>query len=58
MDEELLRKYVEAETKIATINGLLIAQAICSRKLKEVYSRDILDIMGVIAASIEDIKNK
>jgi hypothetical protein len=55
--EKLLEKYVENETKIATINGLLIAEAMCARKLQEVYSRDILDIMGDIAAAIEDIKN-
>jgi hypothetical protein len=58
MDDKLIEKYVEDETKIATINGLLMAQAICSRKLQDVYSRDILDIMRVIALSIEDIKNK
>ncbi len=55
--EKLLEKYVENESKIATINGLLIAEIICSRKLQEVYSRDVLDVMAAITDAIERIKN-
>ena len=55
--EKLLEKYVENETKIATINGLLLAEVICARKLHEVYSREILDVMGSITEAIEGIKN-
>ncbi len=54
--EYLMNKYRTEESKVATINGLLIAQALCSRKLMDVHSRDILDIMGEISNTIDKIK--
>ncbi len=54
--DKLLEKYMETETKLATINGLVMAQAICSRKLHEVYSKEILEVMGEISQLIDKIK--
>ena len=56
--DKLLELYAKDQDKISTINGLLIAQALCARKLIEGHDIKILDIMGAIAATIEEIKNK
>lgn len=54
--DKLLERYAKDQDKISMINGLLIAQALCARKLIEGHDEKILDIMGAIAATIEQIK--
>jgi hypothetical protein len=49
-------KYVEANTKMATINGLLMVQSMCARKLMEGHNQGILDIMESITIAIEKIR--
>jgi hypothetical protein len=55
--EYLNDRYIKNRTKVDVISGLLMAQAICSRKLIESHDQRILDIMGTIADTIEDIKD-
>ena len=57
MDAKLNDKYVDSANKVCTINGLLIAQAICSRILMERYSTEVLEIMKRISTAIDNIKD-
>lgn len=55
--EYLNDRYIKNRTKVDVISGLLMAQAICGRKLIEGHDQRILDIMGTIVSTIEDIKD-
>ena len=56
-DYNFLNEKYAGVDKICTINGLLMAQAICSRKLIEGHNEGILEVMGNIAKAIESIKD-
>ena len=56
--EFLIDKYAKDKSKVDIIGGLLIAQAICSRKLIEGHNQGILDVMGNIIEAIENIKEQ
>ncbi len=56
--DKLLEKYFFSEKKTETINGLLIAQALCTRRLIEGIpnsSEAILAVMDDIVKVIEQI---
>jgi hypothetical protein len=56
--EYLSEKFAKDRTKIDVINGLLMAQVICSRKLIEGHNEGILDVMNSIVRAIEVVKNQ
>lgn len=56
--EYLYEKFAKDRTKIDVINGLLMVQVMCSRKLIEGHNEGILDIMDSISKAIETIKNQ
>lgn len=53
---KLIELFAKENQKQDVISGLLIAQALCSRKLIEGHDQKILDIMGDIVSMIEEIK--
>lgn len=60
LDTKLFEKYVSnTNTSIDVINGLLIAQAICARRVIDRTSDNVvLDIMGDIVTAIETIQRE
>lgn len=52
----LNERYAKENTKVCTINGLMMAMAMCQRILIERYSEDILRLMGNISTAIEKIE--
>lgn len=50
-------KFADTTDRIGIINGLLMAQAMCARKLLECNDQSILDIMGNIVKAIESLKD-
>lgn len=53
---KLIELIAKDSRKIDVINGLIIAQALCARKLIEGHDQKVLDIMGDIVSVIEEIK--
>lgn len=56
--EYLCEKFAKDRTKIDVINGLLMAQVMCSRKLIEGHNEGVLDIMKSISEAIETVKDQ
>jgi hypothetical protein len=60
MDEKLFEKYVDTLSNQGLVNGLMLSQIICSRKLIEVTDKRSVDvvlaIMKEISESISDIQ--
>jgi len=54
--EYLSGKFAKDRSKIDVINGLLIAQVLCSRKLIEGHNEGVLDIMDQIHKAIETVR--
>lgn len=52
----LNEKYLDSANAVCTINGLLMAQAMCSRMLLETYSPEVIEIMKRISVAIDNIK--
>lgn len=53
---KLNEKYLDNANAVCTINGLLMAQAMCSRMLLETYSSEIIELMKRISIAIDNIK--
>lgn len=54
--QRLIDKFASNSSKIDVINGLLLAQSLCSKVLKERYSPDVLRVMDNIVKMIDVIK--